>query len=43
VTEDRAAAAKGTPMREWLSLDPGCGLDWLPLARAALASAGGGG
>ena len=35
-------ANKGTPMREWLSLDPGCGLDWLPLAREALAFAGGG-
>ena len=35
-------ANKGTPMREWLSLDPGCALDWLPLAREALAFAGGG-
>ena len=34
-------ANKGTPMREWLSLDPACGLDWLPLAREALAFAGG--
>jgi hypothetical protein len=34
-------ANKGTPMREWLSLDPGSGLDWLPLAREALAFAGG--
>jgi hypothetical protein len=29
-------ANKGTPMKEWLSLDPGSGLDWLPLAREAL-------
>jgi hypothetical protein len=34
-------ANKGTPMREWLSLDPECDLDWLPLAREALAFAGG--
>jgi hypothetical protein len=34
-------ANKGTPMREWLSLDPGSGLDWVPLAREALAFAGG--
>jgi hypothetical protein len=29
-------ANKGTPMREWLSLDPESGLPWLPLAREAL-------
>jgi hypothetical protein len=29
-------ANKGTPMREWLSLDPGSGQDWLALAREAL-------
>ena len=29
-------ANKGTPMREWLSLDPGSGLPWLPLATEAL-------
>lgn len=29
-------ANKGTPLREWLSVDPGSGLDWLPLAREAL-------
>ena len=29
-------ANKGTPMREWLSLDPGSDLDWLPLASEAL-------
>jgi hypothetical protein len=29
-------ANKGTPMREWLSLDPGSGLAWLPLAREAV-------
>jgi hypothetical protein len=27
---------KGTPMREWLSLDPGSRLPWLPLAIEAL-------
>jgi hypothetical protein len=34
-------ANKGTPMREWLSLHPDSGLDWVPLAREALAFAGG--
>ncbi|HEV2374461.1 MAG TPA: hypothetical protein VGS19_20155 [Streptosporangiaceae bacterium] len=29
-------ANKGTPMREWFSLDPGSGQEWLPLAREAL-------
>ena len=29
-------ANKGIPMKEWLSLDPGSGLDWLPLAHEAL-------
>jgi len=29
-------ANKGTPMREWLSLDPGSDLPWLPLAAEAL-------
>jgi hypothetical protein len=29
-------ANKGTPMREWLSLDPGSALPWLPLATEAL-------
>jgi hypothetical protein len=29
-------ANKGTPMREWLSLDPDSGQQWLPLAREAL-------
>ncbi len=29
-------ANKGTPMREWLSLDPGSELDWLTLATEAL-------
>ena len=32
----RFDANKGTPMREWLSLDPESALDWLPLAREAL-------
>jgi hypothetical protein len=29
-------ANKSTPMKEWLSLDPGSAQDWLPLAREAL-------
>ena len=29
-------ANKGTPMREWLSLEPGSGLAWRPLAGEAL-------
>jgi hypothetical protein len=29
-------ANKGTPMREWFSLDPDSGLAWLPLAQEAL-------
>jgi hypothetical protein len=33
-------ANKGTPMKEWLSLSPGSGQDWLPLAREALRFAG---
>jgi hypothetical protein len=32
----RFDANKGTPMREWLSLDPESALPWLPLAREAL-------
>jgi hypothetical protein len=32
----RFDANKGTPMREWFSLDPESGLPWLPLAREAL-------
>jgi hypothetical protein len=32
----RFDANKGTPMKEWLSLDPSSGLDWSPLAREAL-------
>jgi hypothetical protein len=32
----RFDANKGTPMREWLSLGPGSGQDWLALAREAL-------
>ncbi|HEX6471318.1 MAG TPA: hypothetical protein VF069_19610 [Streptosporangiaceae bacterium] len=32
-------ANKGTPMREWLSLDPDSALPWPPLAREALAFA----
>jgi len=33
---DRFDANKGTPMKEWFSLDPESSLDWLPLAREAL-------
>ena len=29
-------ANKGTPMKEWFSLDPASRLPWLPLAREAL-------
>jgi hypothetical protein len=36
----RFDANKGTPMKEWLSLGPDSGLDWLALAREALAFAG---
>jgi hypothetical protein len=32
----RFDANKGTPMKEWFSLDPGSGHDWSPLAREAL-------
>ena len=32
----RFDANKGTPMREWLSLDPDSGQDWRALAREAL-------
>lgn len=32
----RFDANKGTPMREWFSLDPESGLAWLPLAHEAL-------
>ncbi|MGO8961891.1 MAG: hypothetical protein ACLQFR_31650 [Streptosporangiaceae bacterium] len=37
-SDDGAAfdANKGTPMREWLSLDPESSLDWLSLAHEAL-------
>jgi len=35
----RFDANKGTPMREWLALDPGSARPWLPLAREALAFA----
>jgi hypothetical protein len=33
---DRFDANKGTPMKEWLSLDPESDLAWSPLAREAL-------
>ena len=32
----RFDASKGTPMKEWLSLDPEASLPWPPLAREAL-------
>jgi len=32
----RFDANKGTPMREWFSLNPQSGLQWLPLATEAL-------
>ncbi len=35
----RFDANKGTPMREWLSLDPRSDQPWLPLAREALSFA----
>jgi hypothetical protein len=38
----RFDANKGTPMKEWLSLDPESRLAWLPLAREALGFAQGG-
>jgi hypothetical protein len=37
----RFDANKGTPMKEWLSLDPSSTMDWQDLAREALAHAGG--
>jgi hypothetical protein len=36
----RFDANKGTPMKEWLSLDPACDLAWAPLAREALEFVG---
>lgn len=33
----RFDAGKGRPMKEWLSLDPASAVDWLALAREALA------
>ena len=38
----RFDANKGTPMKEWFSLDPESELAWLPLAREALDFAQGG-
>jgi hypothetical protein len=35
----RFDANKGTPMKEWLSLDPSSTMDWQVLAREALAYA----
>jgi hypothetical protein len=36
----RFDANKGTPMKEWFSLDPASELPWLPLAHEALDFAG---
>jgi len=36
---DHFDANKGTPMKEWLSVDPQAAQDWLALAREALAFA----
>jgi hypothetical protein len=36
---ERFDASKGTPMREWLSLDPRSDEPWLPLAEDALSFA----
>lgn len=38
----RFDANKGTAMKEWLSLDPDSGLEWLKLAQEALGFARGG-
>jgi len=38
----RFDANKGTPMKEWFSLDPESELPWLPLAEEALGFARGG-
>jgi hypothetical protein len=38
---ERFDANKGRPMREWLSLDPDSGADWISLAGEALRFAGG--
>src|SRR5690348_13387282 len=37
---ERFDANKGTPMREWLALDPESGLEWAELAHEALAKSG---
>jgi hypothetical protein len=37
----RFDANKGTPMKEWFSLEPDSRLAWLPLVREALAFVGG--
>ncbi|OJF11701.1 hypothetical protein [Couchioplanes caeruleus] len=36
----RLEGNKGTPMKEWLVLDPACDLAWAPLAREAVAFVG---
>src|SRR5258705_2882713 len=38
---ERFDANKGTPMKEWLSLDPASKLGWKPLAEEAFAFVGG--
>jgi hypothetical protein len=37
---ERFDANKGTPMKEWFVLDPGCDRSWPDLAREALEFAG---
>ena len=37
---ERFDAGKSRPMREWLALDPSSTMDWLALAREALAFVG---
>jgi hypothetical protein len=37
---DRFDANKGTPMKEWLILDPGSTADWVALAREAMQFVG---
>jgi hypothetical protein len=38
---ERFDANKGTPMKEWLALDPGSALDWQDLASEARRFVGG--
>jgi hypothetical protein len=38
---DRFDANKGTPMKEWLAVDPAAKVDWAVIVREALVYAGG--